>query len=331
MMNKFVFTCGDVNGIGPEVTIKTLNTIKSISSKYYFLCPAKVFEELVHIHGANFNFEIVNNFTKSNHSSEIVSVINVSNKKQQFGLPTIYSGKTAFEAIKIAVELAKNKKIDAIVTAPISKTAIKLAGINFPGHTEMLAEWTGKRHFVMMFLSNKMNAALLTIHEPLKNIPGLITVKKIHTVLDIVIHSLMKDMKISDPKIAVLGLNPHAGENGIIGKEEENIIFPAIKSYPKNNLLTGPFSPDAFFANQLYKNYDLVLGMYHDQVLIPFKMINFGKGVNFTAGLPIIRTSPDHGVAYDIAEKNIADASSMIEAFKYAKKITANRFKNAKS
>jgi len=148
---------------------------------------------------------------------------------------------------------------------------------------------------------------------------------------DILIHSLMKDMKISDPKIAVLGLNPHAGENGIIGKEEENIIFPAIKSYPKNNLLTGPFSPDAFFANQLYKNYDLVLGMYHDQVLIPFKMINFGKGVNFTAGLPIIRTSPDHGVAYDIAEKNIADASSMIEAFKYAKKITANRFKNAKS
>lgn len=331
MMNKFAFTCGDVNGIGPEITIKTLNAIKSVPSKYYLFCPATVFRKLIVTQKINFNYEIVDSFYKANPSRKIISVVNITNKKQQFGIPTKYSGKTAYDAISTAVELTKNKHIDAIITAPISKTAIKLAGINFPGHTEMLAEWAGQKKFVMMFLSNKINAALLTIHEPLKKIPELITKKRIHNVLDTVIDSLKNDLKIKRPKIAVLGLNPHAGEGGLIGKEEENIIIPALKSYPGKKILSGPFPPDAFFANQLYQKYDLVLGMYHDQALIPFKLINFGKGVNYTAGLPIIRTSPDHGVAYDIAGKNIADPSSMIEAFKYAKKIIANRLKNAES
>ena len=151
-MKKFIFTCGDVNGIGPEITIKTLNAGKSTSLKYYFLCPALVFEKLARTVLPKFEFEIANNFKQSNHSSEIVTVINIPNIKQQFGIPTKYSGKTAYDAIRLAVELAKGKKVDAIITAPISKSAIKLAGINFPGHTEMLAEWTGKKYFVMMFL-----------------------------------------------------------------------------------------------------------------------------------------------------------------------------------
>lgn len=208
-----------------------------------------------------------------------------------------------------------------MVTAPISKTAIKMAGINFPGHTEMLAEWCGSKDFVMTFLSKKMNGALVTIHEPLKNVTKLITSENLKSKINIIIKMLINDFKISLPKIAVLGLNPHAGESGIIGNEEEKIIIPLIKKYSNN--LFGPFSSDAFFANRLYKKYDLVIGMYHDQLLIPFKMLNFSSGVNYTAGLPIIRTSPDHGTAFDIAYKGIADSSSFIEAFFYAEKISS--------
>lgn len=208
-----------------------------------------------------------------------------------------------------------------MVTAPISKSAIKIAGINFPGHTEMLAEWCETNDFVMTFLSKKMNGALATIHEPLKKITKLITKENLEIKINIILKMLINDFKISVPKVAVLGLNPHAGERGIIGNEEQIIIEPLIKKYSKN--LFGPFSSDAFFANHLYKKYDLVFGMYHDQLLIPFKMMNFDSGVNFTAGLPIVRTSPDHGTAFDIAYKGIADPSSFIEAFYYAKKISS--------
>ena len=170
-----------------------------------------------------------------------------------------------------------------------------------------------------------MNAALATIHVPVKDIPGLITQKMLRKKLEIIINTLKTDLKKKSSHIAVLGLNPHAGEKGLIGTEEEKIIEPLIKKMNTAADLEGPFSPDAFFANSLYKKYDLVFGMYHDQVLIPFKMMNFGTGVNFTAGLPIVRTSPDHGTAFDIAGKNIASESSMTEAFKYASVIVKNR------
>ena len=218
-----------------------------------------------------------------------------------------------------------------MLTAPISKTALSIAGINYPGHTEMLADWCNVDDCAMVFLSDKMKSALVTIHSSIKNITKEITITKLTSSFEIIIRTLQNDFLINEPKIAVLGLNPHAGENGLIGREEKEIIIPSINSSKYKKYLFGPFSPDAFFAKHNYKDFDLVLGMYHDQVLIPFKMLNSGKGVNFTAGLPIVRTSPDHGVAFDIAGKFVADESSMLEAFYFAEKIVNNRKINAKT
>ncbi len=323
-MNKFIFTCGDINGIGPEIVIKALNKIAvNRKNKFIFICPVNVFNNNIKIIKPKFEFKIAelneNNFVSN------VTILNTGFVKQKIGYATIDSGKAAFLSIKKSFELINNKFADAIITAPISKHAVNLAGDKFPGHTEMYAKWCGVNNFVMMFLSNKMNAALATIHEPIKNIPKLLTYDLIIQKLEVIISSIKNDLNISSPKIAVLGLNPHAGENGLIGFEEKEILVPIISSKKYSKILNGPFSSDAFFANHLYKKFDLVLGMYHDQTLIPFKLINFGEGVNFTAGLPIVRTSPDHGTAFDIAGQGIANESSIIKAFYYAKKITLNR------
>ena len=193
----------------------------------------------------------------------------------------------------------------------------------------MYAEWSGAKNFIMVFTSKELNAAIITIHEPIKKVAKLISAKNIKKKLEVVVNMLVNDFGIPDPKIAILGLNPHAGEDGVIGNEEVKIISPLIKESSYSKYLSGPFSPDAFFGTRNYKNFDLVLGMYHDQVLIPFKLLSFSSGVNYTAGLPIVRTSPDHGVAYDIAGKNIADESSILEAFYLAEKIVNNRKANA--
>ena len=214
-----------------------------------------------------------------------------------------------------------------MVTAPISKASFELAGINFPGHTELLAERGNAKNYAMTFISNKMNCALVTIHDPINKISKNLKKGKIKSVINTVKQSLINDFKVANPKIAVLGLNPHAGENGRIGDEEIKIIIPALNELGDKNI-EGPFVPDAFFANKLYKKFNIVVGMYHDQVLIPFKMMNFNSGVNYTAGLNFIRTSPDHGTAFDIAGKNIADPSSILEAFKVAEKIIKNRRRN---
>jgi len=221
--------------------------------------------------------------------------------------------------------MASQGQADAVVTAPISKEALGMAGIEFPGHTEMYAEWAGVKDFVMMFLSGKMKCALITIHEPLRKVPKLITPERILRTLRVVLSALKRDFNIKEPSVAILGLNPHAGENGRIGIEETDIIIPALKNSGFQEFISGPFVPDAFFANKLYKKYDMVIGMYHDQVLIPFKLLNFSSGVNFTAGLPFVRTSPDHGTAFDIAGKNAADEGSLLEAFYAARKIIQNR------
>jgi 4-hydroxythreonine-4-phosphate dehydrogenase len=331
-MNKFIFTCGDTNGIGPEIVIKALNRIAVNSpeqiqlNRFIFICPKNVFESAADITPVHFDYQIKNGVKDSDIS---VTVLNIKNPKIEIGKPTKNSGKAAFTAIKLSYELLKKKKADAVITAPISKSAVKMAGYNYPGHTEMYAEWCGVKNFVMMFISKELNAALTTIHEPIKNIPGLLNSKYINGKIEVVVETLIHDMDISNPKVAILGLNPHAGEDGLIGKEEINIISPAVKKNKYSQYLSGPFSPDAFFGSMLYKKFDLVIGMYHDQVLIPFKLLNFSSGVNYTAGLPIVRTSPDHGTAFDIAGKNIADQSSILEAFFFAEKIVNNRKKNA--
>ncbi len=322
-MNNFAFTCGDINGIGPEIVIKALNKITNISNdKFIFICPKNVFSKNVKMVKPAFEYFIT---TRIKNSNKQVTVLDIGNYNCNSGIPTVESGNAAFKAVQMSFQLADTRAVDAIVTAPLSKTAINLAGKHFPGHTEMYAEWSNVKNFVMMFLSRKMNAALASIHVPISKVPGLIYPEHLKKTLDVVLNSLTKDLGINKPKIAVLGLNPHAGEEGLIGKEEQKIIKPIIRLKEYKNFLSGPFSPDAFFANRMYKKFDLVLGMYHDQVLIPFKLINFGSGVNYTAGLPIVRTSPDHGTAYDIAGKGLANESSIITAYKYAKKIVINR------
>ncbi|MHB1687685.1 MAG: 4-hydroxythreonine-4-phosphate dehydrogenase PdxA [Ignavibacteriaceae bacterium] len=335
-MNKFVFTCGDINGIGPEIVIKTLNKVwKQKPDKFFFICPDNIFLQTIKKVKTNFKFEIIDDV--KNYSSriavdshKIVSIINIGSAKQKVGFPTIESGKTSFHSINLSFDLADKKFVDAIITSPISKTALKMAGINFPGHTEMFAEWSNASNFAMTFLSSKMNAALITIHEPLEKVTSFITIDSLQNKFDVIIKMLKEDLLIKSPAVAVLGLNPHAGESGYIGREEEEIIKPVIQKKKYSKYFFGPFPADAFFANRLYQKYDLVLGMYHDQALIPFKLLNFGKGVNYTAGLPIVRASPDHGTAYDIAGKYIADESSMVQAYYYAKKIVNNRKSNQK-
>jgi len=326
-MKRFVFTCGDINGIGPEIAIKALNKVVPLNKQAQFILiiPKNIFESTSKLVEPTFEYLFQDKASSSKKSSSQVIIRTISSVKQNLGIPTTNSGKAAYEALKKSYEMLKNSFANAVVTAPVSKIALRMASVNYPGQTEMFADWCGTKKFVMTFLSNKIRVGLYSIHIPLKKVSNSLKSNEIKIKLEILINMMSKDLSIKNPKIAVLGLNPHAGENGIIGEEENNFISPAIRQMKNKSFIKGPFSSDAFFANRMYKNYDMVLGFYHDQVLIPFKFINAEKGVNYSAGLPIIRTSPDHGVAYDIAGKGIADESSMVEAFNYAKLILKNR------
>jgi 4-hydroxythreonine-4-phosphate dehydrogenase len=325
-MSNFVFTCGDINGIGPEIVFKSLNKLTSKKNKdqYFFICPSNVFNSLSKKTKPLFKFST---FSRLSDISNIlkVNIILLPDAKVNIGKPTRESGETSFEALRLSYQLLKRKICDAVITAPVSKTALHLAGKKFPGQTEMFAKWSGTKNFMMVFLSQKLNISLYSIHIPLNKVSSSLNNNDLTNSLNVLVKCLKKDLGLINPKVAVLGLNPHAGESGIIGKEENEILIPVIKKFSRHINIEGPFSPDAYFANRMFKKFDMTFAMYHDQALIPFKFINFGKGVNFTAGLPIVRTSPDHGVAYDIAGKNLADEGSMLQAFYYAKKIVNNR------
>jgi 4-hydroxythreonine-4-phosphate dehydrogenase len=323
-MTRVVFTCGDVNGIGPEIAVKAFSKIltKKNNNFILFVCPQNVFLYYYKITKATFKYQIVSN---QSFSSSQLNLIPLPDVKLKLGYSTKESGKIAFQSIMKSLDLIDNKLADVLVTAPISKEAFSLAKINFTGHTELLAQHESNNNYMMLFLSEIINAGLLTIHSPISKIPELITKKKIVRAIRLLHQTSIIDLGILNPKIAVLGLNPHAGENGLIGDEEIKVIEPVIKSLQKKFDVSGPFVPDAFWGNKTYKKFDMILGMYHDQVLIPFKLLNFNSGVNFTAGLKLIRTSPDHGTAYDIAGLNKADESSILQSYKYAIKIFQNR------
>jgi 4-hydroxythreonine-4-phosphate dehydrogenase len=331
-MNRFVFTCGDINGIGPEIALKALNKLCSRykSTQFILIIPENVFRATARLIKPLFTHKKVNDLESTISQKYQVSILVTRSFMQQIGKPTIASGESAFLALKTSFDLLKKNSADAVITAPVSKTALKLAGVKYPGQTEMFADWCGVKNFVMTFLSPKLRVGLYSIHIPLKEVSKSLNSKTMVAKLDTLVRMLNIDLGIKNPKLAVLGLNPHAGEGGIIGTEEKEFIEPIIKQKKFKGKVEGPFSSDAFFANRRFENYDMVFGFYHDQVLIPFKYINAGKGVNYSAGLPIIRTSPDHGTAYDIAGKGIADESSMIEAFKYAEIILKNRKQNLK-
>ncbi|MEJ2105091.1 MAG: 4-hydroxythreonine-4-phosphate dehydrogenase PdxA [Ignavibacteriaceae bacterium] len=326
-MNRFVFTCGDINGIGPEIAIKSLNRItkKDKKSSFILVIPEKVFENTSELIRPTFKSYSVGDRNSLASSTDQVKVLIIDSFKQSIGKPTIQSGRASYLALQSAFNLIKNDLADVVITAPVSKTALNLAGSKYPGQTEMFADWSKVKNFVMTFLSDELRVALYSIHIPLNKVANSLQTKEFKNKLNVLLNMLNVDLNIKKPTIAVLGVNPHAGENGIIGNEENEILKRVINLNQYKGFVEGPFPADAFFARRKFKDFDMTLGIYHDQVLIPFKYINAGMGVNYTAGLNIIRTSPDHGTAYDIAGKGIADESSMIEAFKYAKVILKNR------
>lgn len=323
-MNNIIITCGDINGIGPEISLKALKKIKSGNFSYTFICPKNIFDKSAQLVNFNKLFFASKSPFEINKSKSRIKILLLNNSKLQPGNSTKESGLTSFNALSIAQKFIIDFGYKILITAPISKQSLKFAGKNFTGHTELISSWFGSKNYLMTFISKNFKAALLTIHVPINSVSKLLTKDSLFSKLNIFHESLKKDFGLINPSIAVLGLNPHAGESGNIGKEEINVILPILRKM-RNKNIHGPFVSDAFFANHNYKNFDGVFGMYHDQVLIPFKMNNFNNGVNFTAGLPIIRTSPDHGTAFDIAWQNKADENSMINAIKIALKVLKNR------
>ena len=226
-----------------------------------------------------------------------------------------------------AAKYLSEKKINALVTAPINKDNIQSEDFNFKGHTDFL-DSCFQGDSLMFMVSDDIKVALLTEHIPINNIVEKITPELIEKRTKIIEHSLKKDFNIKNPKIAVLSINPHVGDNGVIGDEDDNILIPSIKKIYKSGVdIEGPFASDSFFGSDAYKKYDAIIASYHDQGLIPFKTLTFGKGVNYTAGLNVVRTSPDHGTAYNISGKNIANESSFKSAIVTALNILKNRGK----
>lgn len=306
------FTSGDLNGIGLELIIKSLSDSRILD----FMIPV-VFANNKSINfyrkglpEFNLSFTVLNDLSKLNPKQ--VNVLNCWEEEVEItpGELTATGGKYALISLEKAVESLKNKTIDGIVTAPIHKKNIQSEAFNFSGHTPYLQHAFGNTENLMLLVADNLKMALVTEHLTISDVAKHITKDKIKQKLAILNASLQKDFGIDKPRIAVLALNPHAGDEGLIGKEEIEIIQPAIKESKQQMLVFGPYSADAFFARGAHEKFDGVLAMYHDQGLIPFKSLAFGEGVNFTAGLPIVRTSPDHGTAFDIAGRNKADASS---------------------
>ena len=244
------------------------------------------------------------------------------------GQPQALGGKIAVESFLKAINMAKNKELEAIVTAPLNKEAIHLANYHYKGHTEILAEQTNCSRYAMLFYSDTLKVILTTIHNSLAQVPQLLTKEKLFTTIELGYESMLS-LGIPKPRIAVAGLNPHAGESGLFGTEEQTIIQPTIKQFQdKGWHIEGPLPPDTIFLSAHLGKYDLAVAQYHDQGLIPLKLLAFDKAVNITVGTPIIRTSVDHGTAYDIAGQGIANPSSLIEAIKVAVKLVISKSRN---
>jgi 4-hydroxythreonine-4-phosphate dehydrogenase len=279
-----------------------------------------------HLGMDDFNFMQIKSINEVHHKK--INVINVLEESPEVipGVESQEAGKLALAALNQAIADLKGNKIDALVTAPLNKSNINSEVLKFVGHTEYLTEAFGIKDSLMFLVSEGFRVGVVTGHIPLKEVPSQVTAANIKRKLAIMIHSLQNDFGITKPKIAVLGLNPHAGEDGLLGDEEEAIIKPVIIEFKeKGHLVFGPYPADGFFGMMHQKRFDAVLAMYHDQGLIPFKSQAFETGVNFTAGLPIIRTSPDHGTAYNIAGKNIANEGSMSAAIFQAYDIIKSR------
>ena len=314
---KIGISLGDINGIGTEVLLKAV-----VDTRLSELCTIIVYgsSRVTSFHRkmlgiADFSFNIINEAHQANEKR--ANLINCwqEDVKVEVGVSTEIAGKYSYLALEKAAKDLKEGKIDGLVTLPINKHNVKQAGFEFPGHTEYLQSLTEAKESMMLMVNDYLKIGFVTGHLALKDVAHAITQEKIIHKLEVLNTSLKQDFGIRKPKIAVLGLNPHAGDSGAIGHEEEKTIIPALEKANHKGIITfGPYSADGFFGNHQYKQFDAVLAMYHDQGLIPFKSLSYDQGVNFTAGLPFVRTSPAHGTGYDIAGKNIANESSFREA-----------------
>lgn len=311
---KIAISMGCPAGVGPEIIVKTLDYFKknnpSILKKLLVIGDKKILSNIASYLGISI--------------PEEVEIDSVSDLEIIPGNPTLEGYKAMATYLEKAIELAKNKEVHAIVTAPISKEGLNKVGINYSGHTEWLAKEFKVDKYAMAFYGEKMIVSLVTIHIPLKEVPQSITSEKIFDTAKLS-YEFLKRLKIKDPKMAICGLNPHAGESGLLGDEEETIIKKAVELCKKEGIpLYGPYPSDSLFYWAYKGKFNLVIALYHDQGLIPFKLIHFEDGVNITLGLPIIRTSPCHGTAYDIAGKGIANPQSFISALKLSLKLLSN-------
>lgn len=316
-------TAGDPAGIGPEIILSALS-----EPAIYKVCRPFAIGDLAvissakKITGSMLKLNLISDPSMGQYKAGTIDLLCLSEldfDETSWANPTIDSGKAMVEYITKATDMALNEEISAVVTCPINKKIMQIAGFDYNGHTELIAERTKTKDFVMMLAGDKLKVSLVTIHMPLKNVSDALSTESVFKTIKITGEALIKRFGIKSPKIAVAGLNPHAGESGIFGNEEKEIIIPAIeKSVKEDFKVSGPFPPDTIFYNAFNKNYDAVISMYHDQGLIPFKMVHFKDGVNTTLGIPIVRTSVDHGTAYDIAGKGKADPGSLIAAIKMA-------------
>jgi 4-hydroxythreonine-4-phosphate dehydrogenase len=323
---------GDLNGIGVEIIIKTFSQPDMLS-----MCTPVVLgsSKVISYHrkalkAEKFNFQVIHEIDKL--VPQKVNVLNCwkDDVNIEFGKENTKVGKYAALSLETASKLLSESKIDALVTAPIHKASIQGEGFNFSGHTDFLED-RFKSKATMMLVSEEMRMALATVHIPLKDVSETITKDLIAEKLKSIHETLQQDFMIRKGKIAVLALNPHAGDKGVIGKEDSEIVQPAIQQAFESGIMAfGPYPADSFFGSQKYKKFDAILAMYHDQGLTAFKSLSFGGGVNFSAGLPIIRTSPDHGTGFDIAGKGEAQESSFREAVFLACDLIKNRTSNKK-
>ncbi|MGY3214455.1 4-hydroxythreonine-4-phosphate dehydrogenase PdxA [Mucilaginibacter sp. HD30] len=314
---KVGISIGDVNGIGLEIIIKTLADSKILNYctpiVYGHIKVASFYKKA--IEATELNFNIITHASQAQHKRANLLTCWEEEVKIEPGIPNKETGKYAFASLEKATADLLSGEIAALITAPINKDTIQSEDFNFPGHTEYLQEKGEAADSLMFLVSDTLRVGVVTGHIPVSHIAPNLSTEKILAKIKLMNASLKQDFWIRKPKIAVLGLNPHAGDNGLLGHEEQDIIIPAIEEARAADILAfGPYPADGFFANGTYMQFDAVLAMYHDQGLIPFKQIAFESGVNFTAGLKFVRTSPDHGTAYDIAGKNQASEISFREA-----------------
>jgi len=323
---KLGISIGDLNGIGCEVALKTF-----LDPRMMDFCTPVIFASNKTISHQKNELGLNVGFNGVRDASQVIegkiNIVNVWKEvpKIEFGKATGEGGKYAIKSLRAAVQALKADKIDVLVTAPINKNNIQAEDFKFPGHTDFLAqELNGES--LMFMVADSLRIGLLTDHIAVKDVAEAITPKLVRDKVATMVNSLKMDFGIRKPKIALLGINPHSGDNGTIGEEDDKILKPVVQElFNKGILVYGPYSADSFFGSNTHQNFDAVLAAYHDQGLIPFKTLSFGKGVNYTAGLSKVRTSPDHGTAYEIAGKGEADESSFKEAVFTSIQVLRNR------